>query len=297
MFYNTGIGTYIWVVTNRKESHRKGKIQLVDARERFVQMRRSLGNKRRELSQENIRTVVREYGEFIETPTCKIFDNTEFGYHRVTVERPLRLVYTMSLEGKERFLNAYPHLLDDVQAIDQNLGRTPREDWNAFDRMMTDLLKKRGSKWKSPELKAFRNVFAEAHADALPVIVGRHESTKNPFARIWGWFEDSHEKGKLVRYEANTDLRDNENIGVVEITGSDELSKANEQHIVRYIQSQVIHHVKDAWADRESVARAYEINFNRYFYTYKPPRPLEDIDNDIKALEQEILQLLREVTE
>lgn len=296
MFYNTGIGTYIWIVTNRKEAERKGKIQLVDARGQFEPMRRSLGNKRRELRPENIRTVVREHGDFIETATSKIFDNTEFGYHRVTIERPLRLLYTMSIDGKERFLNAYPHLLDDVQAIDQILGREPREDWNAFDRMMCDLLKKRGNKWKAPELKAFRSVFAEAHSNAERVIANTRKAKPDPFARVWGWFEDEREKGAQVRYEANTDLRDNENIGVVEIVGDDELSASNERHIAGYIQSQVIPHVEDAWADRESVARAYEINFNRYFYAYTPPRPLEEIDRDIKTLEQDILQLLREVT-
>ena len=90
MFYNTGIGTYVWIVTNRKENRRKGKIQLLDARQRWKPMRRSLGDKRRELGDDDIAAIVREYGKFKETPTSKIFDNADFGYRRVTVERPLR---------------------------------------------------------------------------------------------------------------------------------------------------------------------------------------------------------------
>ncbi|MGL4500284.1 MAG: type I restriction-modification system subunit M, partial [Planktothrix sp.] len=136
MFYNTGIGTYIWIVTNRKQKQRQGKIQLIDARQRWQPMRRSLGDKRRFMGEEDITIVVREYGEFVETETSKIFDNEDFGYNRVPIERPLRLLYQMDLDRKSRFLDAVPHLLDDVQAIDKQLGREPRPDWNEFDRLM-----------------------------------------------------------------------------------------------------------------------------------------------------------------
>ena len=298
MFYNTGIGTYIWIITNRKNPNRVNQIQLLDARQQFVPMRRSLGDKRRELSPDNIKSIVCEYGKFDEgTPTCKILHNYEFGYHRVTVERPLRLLYTMNIDHKERFLNAYPHLLDDVQAIDRRLGRTPQSNWNDFDGSMRDLLKQRGSKWKAAELKAFRTVFTEAHADASPVILDTRRATDDPFARVWGWFNHPRGEAHQVRYEPNADLRDNENINLKHITQEEGLSEANEGDIVEHIHTQVLPHVEDAWAVRDSVERAYEINFNRHFYTYTPPRPLAEIDRDIKSLETDIMRLLREITE
>jgi type I restriction enzyme M protein len=135
MFYNTGIGTYIWIVTNRKEKHRKGKIQLIDAREFYVQLRRSLGDKRRKIGEkedgkDQISKIVKEYGNFENSEVSKILDNKDFGYTKVTIERPLRLCYQMTVEGKARFLDACPHLLDDVQAIDGKLGRNPQNNWN-----------------------------------------------------------------------------------------------------------------------------------------------------------------------
>lgn len=131
MFYNTGIGTYVWIVTNRKEKRRLGKIQLLDAREFFIPMRRSQGDKRRKIGEgeagepDQIGGIVRLYGQFAANDQSKIFDNADFGYARVTVERPLRLRYQMTIDDKARFLDAHPHLLDDLQEIDKKLGREP----------------------------------------------------------------------------------------------------------------------------------------------------------------------------
>ncbi|HUN09094.1 MAG TPA: class I SAM-dependent DNA methyltransferase [Aggregatilineales bacterium] len=284
MFYNTGIGTYIWIVTNRKEAHRQGKIQLIDGRDRWKPMRRSLGDKRRYLGEDDIAPIVREYGAFQDTATCKIFDNADFGYNRVQIDRPLRLLYTMDVERKARFLDAFPHLLDDVQAIDQQLGRTPREDWNDFGALMLELLKRRGSKkWTTQESREFRKVFTDAQVDPKirPVVKDRRKAAPD-LARVWGWF--SSERGFVEAYEPNADLRDFENVDLTDV-------------VERYVQDEVIRHVEDAWADKPSIRPAYEINFNRYFYTYTPPRPLAEIDAEIKQLEKEILRLLREVTE
>ncbi len=306
MFFNTGISTYIWVVTNRKEPRRRGKVQLIDARARWKPMRRSLGEKRRYLGADDITEVVCGYGCFQETATSKIFGNADFGYNRVAIDRPLRLLYTMDIERKGRFLDTFPRLLDDVQAIDRELGRTPRSDWTEFDGLMSDLLKRRGSKWRAPEAKAFRSIFAEAHAEAAPVVRERRTAGNDPDARIWGWFPC--EGGEEVRYEPNGDLRDFENVELVEETHGagdatpvtpstvDVLTWANERRIVEYTRNVVLPHVQDAWADRENIRPAYEINFNRHFYTYTPPRPLAEIDADIKQLEVEIVRLLREVT-
>lgn len=296
MFYNTGIGTYVWIVTNRKQQHRKGKVQLIDARARWQPMRRSLGDKRRYMGEEDIATVVREYGEFVESETSKIFENTDFGYNRVPIERPLRLLYEMTLERKSRFLDALPHLLDDVQAIDRKLGREPRTDWNEFDELMDDLLYQRGSKWKKPERKLFRDVFTDrmgGNKDIRGVVIdSRKAKGSDPSDRVWGWFPDWKNDNTQVMYEPDSQLRDFENVRLIE-----QDDETNIQEIVRYFQDEVKPHVDDAWADKEKIRTAYEINFNRHFYKYTPPRPLAEIDADIKQMEEEVIRLLREVTE
>jgi type I restriction enzyme M protein len=270
------------VLSNRKQKNRKGKIQLIDARERWKPMRRSLGNKRRYLGEDDIVSIVKEYGGFSETDTSKIFENEDFGYNRVQIERPLRLLYQMDVERKSRFLDAVPHLLDDVQAIDKELGREPRENWTIFDELVSELLKRRSSKWKATEKKLFRDVFADKNADAAPVVLKERKPTKEKDARVWGWFYNEQSKTERM-YEPDVQLRDNENIRLKE-------------DIAAYFLREVEPHVSDAWADAEKIAPAYEINFNRYFYTYTPPRPLVEIDADIKGMEEEIMRLLREVT-
>jgi type I restriction enzyme M protein len=290
MFYNTGIGTYIWIVTNRKEPHRKGKIQLIDARSEqfYLPMRRSLGDKRRRLGgteegdPDQIGEIVRLYGQFTDNDLSKIFDNADFGYNRVSIERPLRLLYQMDIDRKSRFLDAYPHLLDDIQYIDHKLGREPISNWNHVDQQITEILKQRGSRWKANELKTFKEVFTNRDPEAEPVILKQRKFSHDSNARIWGWFlngESRHE----VMFEVDTQLRDYENIPLKE-------------DIAAYFQREVLPHLPDSWVDAESIRSAYEINFNRYFTTFKTPRALVEIDSDLKNLEEEILYLLREVT-
>ncbi len=290
MFYNTGIGTYIWIVTNRKEEHRKGKIQMIDARSDtfYVPMRRSLGDKRRRIGgteegdPDQISEIVRLYGEFKENEYSKIFDNEDFGYYHVIIERPLRLLYRMDVERKSRFLDALPHLLDDVQAIDKNIGREPHSDWNEVSALIDELLKESGSRWKAIEKKLFREMFTERNTDAAPVILKERNSTKEENARVWGWFPAPRAEIEYT-FEPDPQLRDSENIRLKE-------------DIVAYFLHEVASHVSDAWMDSEKITTAYEINFNRYFYTYTPPRPLAQIDADIKNMEEDIMRLLREVT-
>jgi type I restriction enzyme M protein len=267
MFYNTGLGTYVWIVTNRKEKRRKGKIQLLDARAFYVPMRRSLGDKRRKIGEQEdgrdqIAEIVRLYGQFSDGDMSKVFDNADFGYTRVTVERPLRLRYQMIVEDKARFLDACPHLLDDVQAIDKALGREPQCDWNAVWACIEALLRTRKSRWKAPEQKLFRSVFTQKDPEAEPVARG----------------------GRDEGYEPDADLRDFENVPL-------------KDDIVAYFEREVRPHVPDAWMDRSKDKVGYEINFNRHFYKYTPPRPLEEIDAELKQAEEEIMRLLREVTE
>ena len=296
MFYNTGIGTYVWIVTNRKQQHRQGKVQQIDARARWQPIRRSLGDKRRYMGEEDMAIVVREYREFVESETSKIFDNTDFGYNRVPIERPLRLLYEMTVARKSRFLDAVPHLLDDVQAIDRQLGREPRTDWNKFDKLMDDLLQQRGSKWKKPERKLFRDVFTDrmgGNDKVQRVVLKRRRAEGNdPSERVWGWFPDWKNDCTQVMYEPDSQLRDFENVRLI-----DQNDETNIQEIVRYFQNEVKPHVKDAWADKEKIRSAYEINFNRHFYKYTPPRPLAEINADIERMEEEVIRLLWEVTQ
>lgn len=267
MFYNTGIGTYVWIVTNRKEKRRKGKIQLVDAREFWTpggseESKRSLGDKRRHITAWQVEEIVRLYGRFEDGEGSKVFDNADFGYTRITIERPLRITYQMTTEDKARFLDALPELLDDVQAIDEALGREPLRDWNAVWARIQNLLHERRSKWKKVEQKHFREVFTRKDPEAEPVLTD----------------------GPSGSYEPDPDLRDFENVPLKE-------------DIDTYFGREVRPHVPDAWVDRSKDKVGYEINFNRYFYKYTPPRPLEEIDADLKKAEEEILRLLQEVTE
>jgi type I restriction enzyme M protein len=267
MFYNTGIGTYVWIVTNRKEKRRKGKIQLLDARERYIPMGRSLGDKRRKIGEgrdgepDQIGDIVKIYGSFVETDITKIFDNIDFGYTHVTVERPLRLRFQLTGEGKSRFLDSCPQLLDDVEAIEKELSQQSYLDWNTVRDHILDLLHKRHAKWKAPEHKLFRDVFTQKDPEAEPVRKGEREDDCEPDA----------------------DLRDFENIPLKE-------------DIDAYFHREVLPHAPDARMDRTKDKVGYEINFNRHFYRYTPPRPLAEIDADLKQAEEEVLRLLNEVT-
>ncbi|NLR59387.1 SAM-dependent DNA methyltransferase [Chitinophaga polysaccharea] len=266
MYYNTGIGTYIWVLTNRKSKKRKGKIQLVDAREYYVQMRKSMGSKRRKLGEveenepDHIGELVQLYGRFGESNGSKIFRNAQFGYTRITVDRPLRLRYQMTFEDKARFLDALPHLLDDIEIIDKEIGRATLLDWNAIDKKIRSILRNRGSQWKATEFKLFRDVFTQKDPEAAKVAKSKNE------------------------YEPDADLRDFENIPL-------------EQDIDKYFQTEVLPHMPDAWMDRTKDKVGYEINFNRHFYKAPLNRSLAEIDNELKDIETEILRLLNEIAQ
>ena len=266
MFYNTGIGTYVWIVTNRKEERRRGWVQLLDARELWTasgsaESRRSLGDKRRHLADAQIEEIVRLYGRFAEDERCKLFRNAAFGFTRVTVERPLRLRYHMTMERKELFLDACPELLDDVLAIDGAIGSEPANDYNPVRKRIADLLRERRSRWKEPQRKLFLQAFTEKDPQAAPV---------------------RNERGG--GFQPDPALRDFENVPLAE-------------EVDAYFAREVLPHVPDAWIDRSKDKVGYAINFNRHFYRYTPPRPLAEIDADLKRSEARIVRLLKEVTE
>ena len=266
MFYNTGIGTYIWIVTNDKQGRRKGKIQLLDARDLWTpggsaDSKRSLGDKRRHLSKKQIDQIVRLYGRFRRGPRSKIFQNEDFGFTRVTVERPLRLRFQMTTKGRAAFLEEYPDLADDAHAIRRALGREPSLNWNAIRERVATLLHERESSWTKPVHKLFRDVFTVSDPQAEPVRVEGGDG-----------------------FEPDPKLRDFENVPLLD-------------DIDAYFEREVRPHVPDAWMDRSKDKVGYEINFNRHFYEYTPPRPLEEIDADLKRAEDEIARLLLEVVE
>lgn len=318
MFYNTGIGTFIWIVTNRKEKKRKGQIQLIDSRDRWKPMKRSLGDKRRYLDPDTINTLTREHGTFGESETSKLFDNSDFGYRRITVERPLRLRFQITDEAKESFLNACPELLDAVEAIEEELGTEPYLNWNETWMDLQRVVKDCETGWASgakgtKQKKLLRDCFTETDPEAERVIaklgsfsgiVGEGQfpgqkviSDLEPSAldQVFGVFpETKDKKGKAIQFEADPKLRDNENVPLKE-------------SIVSFFLLEVHPYAGDAWINPDAKLRdnkdggigkvGYEINFNREFFRYEEPRSLKEIDEDLAKVEHRILDMLKEVTE
>jgi len=310
MFYNTGIGTFIWVVTNHKSKERKGKIQLIDARERWTPMRRSLGDKRRYLTKETIDELTRDHGAFQSNDNCKIFDNADFGYRRIIVERPLRLRFQITQEAKEQFLDVLPEFLDTILNLELKLGNNVYDDWNEVWATTQEIAKEHEMRWTAASRKHFRQCFTETDPKAKPVITKRSKLTNmitptlfpnqtlpdnlqpDALNALFGFYLDSSsKKGTILQYEPDPNLRDNENIPLKE-------------DIVSFFTREVQPFVSDAWIKHDALDEkdggigkvGYEINFNREFFHYVPPRPLAEIDKELEQVEKRILQLLGEVT-
>jgi len=315
MFYNTGIGTFVWVVTNRKQTHRQGKIQLIDARERWSPMKRSLGDKRRYLDQAAIDTITREHGTFENSQTSRLFDNDDFGYRRISVLRPLRLRFEITPEARERFLDTCPELFDALQMVEEVFGSEPQLDWNDSWEEVQGLFKRlpRGIEgWAkrakgTAQRKIFRECFTSSDPEAAPVIAKQHKAlslhrddlfpnqtlpedlSQEQLYGLLGLHSDG--QGGTFEYEDDSNLKDAESIPLKE-------------DIISYMQREVLPYVADAWIDRETVDEldggigkvGYEINFNRVFFQYQPPRLLEEINADLADVEKTILKLLGEVT-
>lgn len=282
LFYNTGISTYLWVVANRKAPERCGKVQLVDARERFVKMRKSLGDKRKEISAEQIEEIVDLYRGFEESEKAKIFPNEAFGFLRITVERPLRLRWEVTDETIAVVLAAKPiqKLEPDARkALVKLLGEHEGASFATEEELITALVDDLVDlELKRPAQKAVWTGLAVRDEEA-PVVTNR--------------------KGEP---EPDPELRDNENVPLppmpvqfeedpVERLDSAEYRTA----IDDYMRDEVTPYVSDAWIDYEKTKIGYEIPLTRHFYKYAPPRPLEEIDREIKELEKEIQGLLEEI--
>lgn len=297
MFYNTGISTYVWVLSSHKPANRKGKVQLINAaKERaktggrgrsgggesteevenvfYAAMRKSLGSKRKELTEDAIDTIVKTYGQFVENDFSKIFDYQEFGYRRITVERPLQLAVYPKDELRITALTtdkAWDKLNEQTQhTILAALASLNDDKYLSRDVFLKALTTELETTTPSVKLSAAQ----------LKLIV-KHLSEHDEEAEV------CKTKGKV---EANPDLRDNENVPLTET-------------VDEYFAREVLPHVPDAWIDESKTDDkdgevgivGYEIPFNRHFYVYEPPRALEEIDADLDTVSAEIMQLLQEV--
>ena len=289
MFYNTGIATYIWVLSNRKPEHRKGKVQLIDATQWYKPLRKNLGKKNCELSEEDIQRIVDTFLKFEETEQSKIFPNEAFGYYKVIVERPLRLQVELTEEKLNRFdeicrAQKQTPLSTFMKSVAQILGTGPHRDFNVFQQKLTQLAREAGIKLNSKQLKLIRDYFCERNEQAEPVIRKIHKpgTEADP---LHGLFTAKiNGRDRVVEYEPDSELRDTEQIPLLEEGG-----------IEAFLKREVLPYAPDAWYDPDRVKIGYEINFNRYFYKPKPLRSLEEIRADLLALEKEAEGLLDEI--
>ncbi|MCK9609307.1 MAG: type I restriction-modification system subunit M [Methylomonas sp.] len=322
MFYNTGIYTYVWIVTNKKPSHRQGKVQLIDGTRHFKKMDKSLGNKRNELSDEHIKALVRLYAEHEQDAECdvivdgksqrrvcsKLFNNQDFGFLKITVERPLRLNFQVSperiarLDEQSAFVNlagskkrkddaayraeiaagqetqaAIKAALHEVESVTLYLNRAE------FETLLADTLQDAGIKVGAPLKKAILAALSERDPKADICLDAKGNPEPDPELR----------DTEIVALPDDISLPlplkyDNE-------TGHDQLLKLVKDHCEDYLKAEVLPHVPDAWIAHDKTKVGYEIPLNRHFYVYQPPRPLDEIAGEISQLEKDIMAMLSEV--
>ncbi len=290
MFYNTGIATYIWVLTNRKPEHRTGRVQLIDATPWFKPLPKNLGKKNCELADEDIQRICDTFLAFEENEQSKIFPNAGFGYWKVTVERPLRLQVALSEKNRTRFRETCSAANEDPLAnlIDRataDIGVGPHDDYNSFHAAIVSLAKTSSVKLTAKRHKLLQSSLAQRYEGAAPVVRKIHKPGSVKSDPVRGLFELTiGKKRSVVEYEADSELRDTEQVPLLEEGG-----------IESFIHREVLPHAPDAWFDESSVKVGYEVGFTRYFYKQQPSRPLEVIRADILALEKKTEGLLEEI--
>jgi type I restriction enzyme M protein len=261
MFYNTGIGTYIWIISNRKDKKSKGLVRLVDAREFGTKMRKSLGDKRKELTSDAIEQITNLYSEAISNSSdkrVKVMKNEEFGFARLTVERPLRRVWRVD---EEILLFAPAALRTKLEIMGSQTFMSAKEAEDAF----------LSAGFEGKEVIAAMKAIATTDSKASPIA------------------------GKKHAFEPDPELRDSENISLPagfiqmkEFEGANAIEKLAEEHLMNEIHP----YVPDAWIDHSKTKIGYEVPFIRQFYTYIPPRPVSEIRQEIELLEQQIQELM-----
>ncbi|MGQ0778947.1 MAG: type I restriction-modification system subunit M [Pseudonocardiales bacterium] len=273
LFYNTGISTYFWILSNRKVAALRGKVILLDARDQWEKMRKSLGDKRKQISDAQIVHITALYTKAVDVAAdaghpdhakVKVFGTRDFGYHRITVERPL----------KQRF-----EITEDTLAALENARSLSK--WEGRDALVTALRGLLGTVWwtkkdASDGLRAVVRAAGELWPSNASLLKG-----------IWGAVAVSAPEGEVQQAKGEAlpdpDLRDYENVPL-------------DEDIEAYFKREVTPHVPDAWIDHEKTKVGYEIPFTRHFYAYTPPRPLAEIDAELRELEAQIQKLLGEVT-
>ncbi len=319
IFYNTGIPTYVWIVSNRKLEHRKGKVQLINALELYAKLRKNLGNKNCELTAKHIEQITRLYLDFKETDISKIYPNEYFGYNKITVERPLRLSVQFSDEAIEslRFNNAireemqwvyekfgdavYSNLFELKAEIEKYLHKndiklTARNRKNVLSQKFwqeqqeikntaVQLSAEIGSN-QFDDFNDFQKIFSKT-IKALNLKLDA--KTRKVIQNAISWKNEDAEpvikklnRDGTVLYEADSELRDTENVPL-------------DEEIQTYFEREVLQHVPDAWIDHSKTVKGYEISFTRYFYNYVPPRSIEEITSEILQLEKETDGILKEI--
>lgn len=290
MFYNTGIATYIWVVTNRKPKRRRGKVQLIDATKWFKPLRKNMGMKNCELSEEDIQRICDTFLAFSESEESKVFPNEAFGYWKVTVERPLRLSVDLAPESRKRFRLACeeasePGVADVIDRLAKSLGRGPHRNFNTFMDAVEQDAEESSFKLTAKRKNLLLTALATRDEAAEPVIKKVHKKGKAKADPIRGRYANPvGDKSLVLEYEPDSELRDTEQVPLLEPGG-----------IEAFIRREVLPHAEDAWFDEASIKIGYEISFNRYFYKPQPLRSLEEIRSDILALEKETEGLLVEI--
>ena len=290
MFYNTGIATYIWVLGNRKAAHRQGKVQLIDATQWYRPLRKNLGNKNCELSDEDIRRVCDAFLAFEETEQSKIFPNEAFGYWKVIVECPLRLTVDLSPERRRSFHDACRDANEEpmanfVDRVEAELGPGPHRDFNRFMSAVVADATAHGVKLTAKRKTLLKTSLASPDETAEPVIKAVHRKGAAEPDALRGLYPVTIDgKPAVVEYEPDTDLRDTEQIPLL-----------HEGSIEAFLRREVLPYAPDAWYVPDKVKVGYEISFTRHFYKPQPLRPLEEIRADILALERETDGLLAKI--
>ena len=286
MFYNTGIATFIWIVTNRKAAHRQGKVQLIDATSMKSPLRKNLGNKNCELTTEIRTEITKLLIDFKETEQSKIFDNKEFGYSKITVERPLRLSVDLSQEHIEEFEKSCREA-DDMpvirllEEVAKQFNYSKVLDFNAFEKMLDKAADKLNMKLPAKRMNFIKNQFAEVDESAEKVIKKIHKAGKAESNPLYGLYETNQ---GIVEYEPDTNLRDTEQVPLL-----------HEGGIQAFFRDEVLTFAPDAWIDSSKTQIGYEISFTKYFYKPVKLRTLHEIVKDIKTLEAETEGLLNEI--
>ncbi len=322
IFYNTGISTYIWILSNRKPNRRQGKIQLIDASQLYQKLNKNLGQKNCELTDEHIDKITQLYLNFAESEISKIFGNAEFGYQKITVDRPLRLSARFTPEAVEtlRFANVlraemewvykrfgdavYEDLTPHKQQIeayiayneikispannkkkllDPKFWNTQRKVMEAAEKLMVEL-----GDYESNDFNKFRH----AVDDTLKMFgISLSAIEKKTIFNAVSWKDESAQpvikkwdRDGTFHYEPDPDLRDTENVPLV-------------QEIDDYFQTEVLPYVPDAWIDEDKTVKGYEIPFTKYFYRYQPLPSLEEITADVLVLTQETEGILQDIIE